>query len=307
MGWLDRGRSRDDGNGDRHSRRDSARDEGNGRWPSPGPGGSVDRDPEAPELAAMLADARRLDPGAVAAWEHEMVAQVATAYVRVLSDGEEPDGSPRLGMVRAADGALLVPVFTSREALQAAVPAGIGYVVMGGGALLGLLARMEEPCGLSIEHGHPWCATLSADWVQRAIGVVASQDSHMTTLEEDTPVMVGVPAEPLASTDRTPIIDRLSMHPEVTAAWEMMWFIHGQHDQPVILLAVELSPDAGADQRRSALDDVWTAVCGVARSVDRQIDMIDVDTQRQILSETMADNDPIYRAGAADEGLWRAA
>jgi hypothetical protein len=117
-------------------------------------------------------------------------------------------------------------------------------------------------------------------------------------IDDGAEVIVGPAQEELPADALRAVTTLLAEHEAVTRCTQLQWFMPDRHDSPSLVLAVELDPELEGDSRRFALASLWRDLSPVLRTLDRQVEMVDLAGQRERLEPTVRELTPFYEREA---------
>jgi len=194
----------------------------------------------------------------------------------------------------------IVPMFTDEGSLGTFLPEGGRYVALAVKDLFPLLGSGSDgPPNIVINPGGDEALLLTPRMVQDLIDSARGYGTEL--IDSDIEVVVGPAEEELPDDARAAVSTLLSEHEAVTQCTQLQWFIADRHQAPSLVLAVELDPDLEGDTRRFALASLWRDLSPVLRTLDRQVEMVDLAGQRERLEPTVRTIEPFYRRGDSAE------
>ena len=187
----------------------------------------------------------------------------------------------------------LVPMFTDEGALGSFMPDGGRYVALAVKDLFPLLGSGSEgPPNIVINPGGDEALLLTPRMVQDIIDSARGYGTEV--IDEGTEVIVGPADEELPEDAQRAVSTLLAEHEAVTRCTQLQWYMPDRHEHPSLVLAVELDPDLEGDTRRFALASLWRDLSPVLRTLDRQVEMVDLAGQRERLEPTVRSLEPFY-------------
>jgi hypothetical protein len=235
-------------------------------------------------------------------------ALLAATLIALVPEDQELDGVDGTGEV-TLDGELelsfvlvrhpdvegdIVPMFTDEGALGSFIPDGGRYVALAVRDLFPLLGTGHDgPPNIVINPGGDEALLLTPRMVQDIIDSARGYGTEV--IDEGVEVVVGPAEEGLPDDARAAVSTLLAEHEAVTQCTQLQWFMPDRHDEPSLVLAVELDPDLEGDSRRFALASLWRDLSPVLRTLDRQVEMVDLAGQRERLEPTVRSLEPFYQ------------
>jgi hypothetical protein len=197
----------------------------------------------------------------------------------------------------------IVPMFTDEGALGTFMADGGRYVALAVRDLFPLLGTgTEGPPNIVINPGGDEALLLTPRMVQDLIDSARGYGTEV--IDEGVEVIVGPADESLPDDAVAAVATLLAEHEAVTRCTQLQWYMPDRHDAPSLVLAVELDPGLEGDTRRFALASLWRDLSPVLRTLDRQVEMVDLAGQRSRLEPTVRTIEPFYvRAGVIDDAM----
>lgn len=192
----------------------------------------------------------------------------------------------------------IVPMFTDEGSLGAFLPDGGRYVALAVRDLFPLLLGADGPPNIVINPGGDEALLLTPRMVQDLIDAVRGYGTEV--IDEDTDVVIAPAEHPMPEPTQEQVTNLLMRHPAVLRATQLQWFMPDRHDEPSLVLAIELDPAVQDDARRFALASLWRELSPVLRELDRQVEMVDVHGQRKVLSQADVVVPPFYERTVPD-------
>ncbi len=187
----------------------------------------------------------------------------------------------------------IVPMFTDEGALGSFIPDGGRYVALAVRDLFPLLGTGHDgPPNIVINPGGDEALLLTPRMVQDVIDSARGYGTEV--IDEGVEVVVGPAEDEMPDDARDAVATLLAEHEVVTRCTQLQWFMPDRHDEPSLVLAVELDPDVDGDARRFALASLWRDLSPVLRTLDRQVEMVDLAGQRERLEPTVRSLKPFY-------------
>ena len=187
----------------------------------------------------------------------------------------------------------IVPMFTDEGSLGSFMPEGGRYVALAVRDLFPLLGSGHDgPPNIVINPGGDEALLLTPRMVQDLIDSARGYGTEV--IDEGVEVIVGPADEELPDEAQTAVATLLAEHEAVTQCTQLQWFMPDRHDEPSLVLAGELDPDLEGDTRRFALASLWRDLSPVLRTLDRQVEMVDLAGQRERLEPTVRTLVPFY-------------
>ena len=187
----------------------------------------------------------------------------------------------------------IVPMFTDEGSLGSFLPEGGRYVALAVRDLFPLLGTGGEgPPNIVINPGGDEALLLTPRMVQDLIDSARGYGTEL--IDEDVEVIVGPAEDGLPNDAQAAVATLLREHEAVTRCTQLQWYMPDRHDEPSLVLAVELDPTLEGDTRRFALASLWRELSPVLRTLDRQVEMVDLAGQRERLEPTVREIDPFY-------------
>ena len=194
----------------------------------------------------------------------------------------------------------IVPMFTDEGSLGNFLPEGGRYVALSVKDLFPLLGSGSDgPPNIVINPGGDEALLLTPRMVQDLID--SSRGYGTQVIDDDVEVIVGPPEDGLPDDAREAVSTLLREHEAVTRCTELQWFMPDRHDAPSLVLAVELDAELEGDTRRFALASLWRELSPVLRTLDRQVEMVDLAGQRDRLEPTVRTLTPFYERVEPEE------
>lgn len=187
----------------------------------------------------------------------------------------------------------IVPMFTDEGALGSFLPDGGRYVALAVRDLFPLLATGHDgPPNIVINPGGDEALLLTPRMVQDLIDSARGYGTEV--IDEGVEVIVGPAQDELPSDALAAVSTLLAEHEAVTQVTQLQWYMPDRHEHPSLVLAVELDPTLEGDTRRFALASLWRDLSPVLRTLDRQVEMVDLAGQRERLEPTVRTLLPFY-------------
>ena len=187
----------------------------------------------------------------------------------------------------------IVPMFTDEGSLGSFLPEGGRYVALSVRDLFPLLGSGHDgPPNIVINPGGDEALLLTPRMVQDLID--SSRGYGTEVIDEGVEVIVGPPEETLPADAEAAVTTLLREHEAVTRCTQLQWFMPDRHEAPSLVLAVELDLELEGDTRRFALASLWRDLSPVLRTLDRQVEMVDLAGQRDRLEATVHALEPFY-------------
>lgn len=188
----------------------------------------------------------------------------------------------------------IVPMFTDEGSLGSFLPEGGRYVALAVRDLFPLLGGGADGApNIVINPGGDEALLLTPRMVQDLIDSARGYGTRV--IADDTDVEVAAAQEPMPDDAARAVATLLEEHPAVVSCTQLQWYMPDRHERPSLVLAIELDEDVQGDERRFALASLWRDLSPVLRTLDRQVEMVDLAGQRARLGEIVASVDPIYR------------
>jgi len=187
----------------------------------------------------------------------------------------------------------IVPMFTDEGSLGNFLPEGGRYVALAVRDLFPLLGSgTDGPPNIVINPGGDEALLLTPRMVQ---DLIDSSRGYGTELVDDETEVIVAPADtPLPDDATTAVATLLAEHDAVIRCTQLQWYMPQRHEHPSLVLAVELDPAIEGDTRRFALASLWRDLSPVLRTLDRQVEMVDLAGQRERLEPTVRTIEPFY-------------
>jgi hypothetical protein len=187
----------------------------------------------------------------------------------------------------------IVPMFTDEGSLGSFLPEGGRYVALAVRDLFPLLGSGHDgPPNIVINPGGDEALLLTPRMVQDLIDSARGYGTEV--IDEGVEVIVSPAEEELPDDARAAVTTLLTEHEAVLRCTQLQWFMPDRHEQPSLVLAVELDPELEGDTRRFALASLWRDLSPVLRTLDRQVEMVDLAGQRERLEPTVRELTPFY-------------
>ena len=187
----------------------------------------------------------------------------------------------------------IVPMFTDEGSLGSFMPDGGRYVALAVRDLFPLLGSGHDgPPNIVINPGGDEALLLTPRMVQDLIDSARGYGTEL--IDEGVEVIVGPAVEELPEDARAAVATLLAEHDAVQRCTQLQWFMPDRHEQPSLVLAVELDEDLEGESRRFALASLWRDLSPVLRTLDRQVEMVDLAGQRERLEPTVRSLQPFY-------------
>jgi hypothetical protein len=194
----------------------------------------------------------------------------------------------------------IVPMFTDEGSLGSFMPEGGRYVALAVRDLFPLLGSGRDgPPNIVINPGGDEALLLTPRMVQDLIDSARGYGTEV--IDEGVEVIVGPAQEELPVDAQAAVATLLAEHEAVTQCTQLQWFMPDRHDEPSLVLAVELDPELEGDTRRFALASLWRDLSPVLRTLDRQVEMVDLAGQRERLEPVVRSLVPFYVRPLEDE------
>jgi hypothetical protein len=194
----------------------------------------------------------------------------------------------------------IVPMFTDEGALGTFMADGGRYVALAVRDLFPLLGTgTDGPPNIVINPGGDEALLLTPRMVQDLIDSARGYGTEV--IDEGVEVIVGPADESLPDDAVAAVATLLAEHEAVTRCTQLQWYMPDRHESPSLVLAVELDPDLEGDTRRFALASLWRDLSPVLRTLDRQVEMVDLAGQRSRLEPTVRTIEPFYTRTDAPE------
>jgi len=194
----------------------------------------------------------------------------------------------------------IVPMFTDEGSLGSFMPDGGRYVALAVRDLFPLLGSGSDgPPNIVINPGGDEALLLTPRMVQDLIDSARGYGTEV--IDEGVEVIVGPAEQELPADAQLAVTTLLAEHEAVTRCTQLQWFMPDRHDEPSLVLAVELDLALEGDTRRFALASLWRDLSPVLRTLDRQVEMVDLAGQRDRLEPTVRTLEPFYRRDDAGE------
>lgn len=180
----------------------------------------------------------------------------------------------------------IVPMFTDEGAVSAFAPTGGRYIALAVRDLFPLLAGGSEgPPNIVINPGSDEALLLTPRMVQDIVDAVRGYS--LEVVNPEGPVVVGLPTDPLDEESAEEVGRVLDDHADVVRCFELQWYMPDRHDQPSLVLALEIDPEILGPARRNALTAIWAQLSPLLRALDRTVEMVDLDAQRERFSDVV--------------------
>lgn len=186
----------------------------------------------------------------------------------------------------------IVPMFTDEGSLASFLPDGGRYVALSVRDLYPLLGGKQGPPNIVINPGGDEALLLTPRMVQDLIDSIRGYGTDV--VREDADVQVGPAREPLPDDAQRAVSTLFEEHPAVVRCTQLEWYMPDRHDEPSLVLAVELDGQIEGDARRFALASLWRDLSPVLRTLDRQVEMVDLAGQRKLIGDEAAKATPFY-------------
>jgi hypothetical protein len=108
-------------------------------------------------------------------------------------------------------------------------------------------------------------------------------------------VLVDLAEDPMGEPIESAIAETLAEHSDIITCLQLQWFVPGRHEEPSIVLAMELEPELDTSERRAALSGVWQEISPILRQLERSVEMVDLDAQRPLFGHLVDVATPLYR------------
>jgi hypothetical protein len=187
----------------------------------------------------------------------------------------------------------IVPMFTDEGSLGVFLPEGGRYVALAVRDLFPLLGSGKiGPPNIVVNPGGDEALLLTPRMVQDLIDSARGYGTEL--IDDDTDVQVAAADVPLPDDAARAVSTLLEEHEAVIRCTQLQWFMPDRHEEPSLVLAVELDPEIEGDARRFALASLWRDLSPVLRTLDRQVEMVDLAGQRERLEQTVREIEPFY-------------
>jgi hypothetical protein len=187
----------------------------------------------------------------------------------------------------------IVPMFTDEGALGSFMPDGGRYVALAVRDLFPLLGTGHDgPPNIVINPGGDEALLLTPRMVQDLIDSARGYGTEV--IDEGVEVIVGPADDALPDEALSAVTTLLAAHDSVTQVTQLQWYMPDRHEHPSLVLAVELDPALEGDTRRFALASLWRDLSPVLRTLDRQVEMVDLAGQLERLEPTVRSLIPFY-------------
>lgn len=174
----------------------------------------------------------------------------------------------------------IVPMFTDEGAVTAFSPDGGRYIALSVRDLFPLLASGKGgPPNIVINPGSDEALLLTPRMVQDIVDAVRGYS--LEVVNGEGPVVVGLPNDPLDDASVAELARVLSEHADILRCLELQWFMPERHDAASLVLALEIDEEIVGGARRNALTAVWAELSPLLRRLDRTVEMVDLDAQRE--------------------------
>ncbi|MCW2960496.1 MAG: SseB protein N-terminal domain [Thermoleophilia bacterium] len=192
----------------------------------------------------------------------------------------------------------IVPMFTDEGSLGSFLPDGGRYVALAVRDLFPLLGSGSDgPPNIVINPGGDEALLLTPRMVQDLIDSARGYGTEL--IDEGADVIVGPADEPLPDDAQRAVATLLAEHEAVLRCTQLQWFMPQRHKAPSLVLAIELDPTVEGDTRRFALASIWRDLSPVLRTLDRQVEMVDLAGQQSRLEPTVRELDAFYDRDAS--------
>jgi hypothetical protein len=187
----------------------------------------------------------------------------------------------------------IVPMFTDEGSLGSFLPEGGRYVALAVRDLFPLLGSGSDgPPNIVINPGGDEALLLTPRMVQDLIDSARGYGTEV--IDEGVEVIVSPAETHLPDDAEAAVTTLLREHEAVIKCTQLQWFMPDRHEHPSLVLAVELDPELEGDTRRFALASLWRDLSPVLRTLDRQVEMVDLAGQRDRLEPTVRTLAPFY-------------
>lgn len=187
----------------------------------------------------------------------------------------------------------IVPMFTDEGSLGSFLPEGGRYVALSVRDLFPLLGSGQDgPPNIVINPGGDEALLLTPRMVQDLIDSARGYGTEV--IDEGVEVVVSAAEDGLPDDAQAAVAALLGEHEAVIRCTQLQWFMPDRHEVPSLVLAVELDPELEGDTRRFALASLWRDLSPVLRTLDRQVEMVDLAGQRERLEPTVRTIEPFY-------------
>lgn len=191
----------------------------------------------------------------------------------------------------------IVPMFTDEGAVAAFTAATSRYVALAVRDLFPLLtsAGTPAPC-VVVNPGGDEALLLTPRMVQDVVDAVRGHS--LDIVQDDSPVVVGLPKEPIPGSEADEIVAVLKHHPGIIRCLQLQWYMAHRHDEPSLVLALELEPHLQGKERKTTLAAVWVEMSPVLKKLDRTVEMVDLDAQRDTFGDLLDRAPALYERDA---------
>lgn len=187
----------------------------------------------------------------------------------------------------------IVPMFTDEGSLGAFIPNGGRYVALAVRDLFPLLGTGSGSIpNIVVNPGGDEALLLTPRMVQDLIDAARGYGTRV--IGDDTEIEVEPIKEPMPDDAKRAVITLLKSHSGVISCTEIQWFMPDRHEYPSLVLVMELDPLLQDEERRFALASLWRDLSPVLRTLDRQVEMVDLDGQKGRLSSIIDQVEPFY-------------
>jgi hypothetical protein len=191
----------------------------------------------------------------------------------------------------------IVPMFTDEGSLGSFLPEGGRYVALAVRDLFPLLGGGSDGApNIVINPGGDEALLLTPRMVQDLIDSARGYGTRV--IADDTDVEVSPAEDPMPEDAQRAVAQLLADHETVITCTQLQWFMPERHTAPSLVLAIELDPDLDGDARRFALASLWRDLSPVLRTLDRQVEMVDLAGQTERLGDIVNSVEPLYRRNA---------
>jgi hypothetical protein len=187
----------------------------------------------------------------------------------------------------------IVPMFTDEGSLGTFLPEGGRYVALAVRDLFPLLGTgIDGPPNIVINPGGDEALLLTPRMVQDLIDSARGYGTQV--IGDGVDVTVEPAEEELPDDARRAVSTLLGEHPAIVRCTQLQWFMPDRHEAPSLVLVMELEDDLEGDARRFALASLWRDLSPVLRTLDRQVEMVDLAGQRERLDPLVSEVAPFY-------------
>lgn len=190
----------------------------------------------------------------------------------------------------------IVPMFTDEGSLGSFLPEGGRYVALAVRDLFPLLGGgVDGAPNIVINPGGDEALLLTPRMVQDLIDSARGYGTRV--IGEDTEVDVQPAEDPMPDDAQRAVATLLRSHEAVVACTQLQWFMPARHKAPSLVLAIQLDDELEGDERRFVLASLWRDLSPVLRTLDRQVEMVDLAGQTERLGNVIASVTPLYVRG----------